>query len=126
MRENHQYAGKGSTHILIVEDEKLVAWDLEQSLREIGIQNIDNVSSLSEARNILGDDRKNYGMVLLDIKLPDGDGSELIPLCVAQSIPVVVITGYSHFRDSRVTTIYKPYSNRELVSIVLLLANSRG
>jgi DNA-binding NtrC family response regulator len=126
MRKNDQHAGGESVHVLIVEDEKLVAWDLEQILREIGVQNIDNVSSLMEAVHTLQNCRPNYKLVLLDIKLPDGDGSELIPICVAQSIPVVVITGYSHFNDPRVTTIYKPYSSQELVTAILLLTNSCG
>jgi len=50
-----------------------------------------------QARNILSDSGFNFDIILLDLSLPDKSGEELIAeiLSLANSTPVVVLTGFS-------------------------------
>jgi DNA-binding NtrC family response regulator len=103
--------------VLIVEDEKIVAWDMEQTLLEAGLSNVEVVNSLAAAWRILAAEER-VSIVLLDLKLPDGDSSELVQELRKRSILVVIVTGYTtlHFQD--VPVLYKPFTADDLVRVV--------
>ncbi|BDU50443.1 SpoIIE family protein phosphatase [Haliovirga abyssi] len=79
--------------LLIVEDEKYVAFLLEEFLKKMGINNFDIVFSFKEAINILKD--KKYDIILADNGLPDGTGLELLKKVkkIDSFATVVFITG---------------------------------
>jgi DNA-binding NtrC family response regulator len=108
-------------HILIIEDENLVAWDIEQAFRESGFTLFTTISSIAAARALLNTPNVAISLVILDLKLEDGDGSILIDVLQSRSIPVLVITGYAQFKYKTAKVIYKPFAHAELLKQAALL-----
>lgn len=78
----------GAATVLHVEDDAdliLVVSNIVQP-----IARLDAAHSLAEARDKLAGDTP-YDLVLLDLTLPDGDGSELLPL-IPPEVPVVIFS----------------------------------
>ena len=63
------------TKILVVDDEHLIRWSLEQSLRKQGYEVL-TAASGEEALKLIQDDSPD--LVLLDIQLPGMDGLEVL------------------------------------------------
>jgi DNA-binding response OmpR family regulator len=99
---------------LIVEDEKLVALDVENLLREFGAERVWSTGALSEARRILSS-TADISLVLLDLKLQDGCGEALLAELAEANVPVIVTTGYAAFANALAPVIYKPYSTEGLL-----------
>jgi DNA-binding response OmpR family regulator len=79
--------------ILIVEDDRTSCQTLALAVREKKLT-VDVAADAFEARRMLA--RHNYRVVLLDLVLPDGNGSELVEFIKSQEQPwptVIVITG---------------------------------
>ncbi|MCV2368914.1 response regulator [Roseateles oligotrophus] len=111
--------------ILVVEDEALVARDIEQQLRELGYQSVGHASHGDEAIRLAQELRPD--LVLMDIQLAgpiDGIGA-------AQAIreqcglPVVFLTAYAAddvLARAKLTEpfgyILKPFSERELRTVL--------
>lgn len=110
--------------ILIVEDEMLVAWDIAETLKDVGISDIHHVASLASARAALGNPGGHFALAIVDIKLGDGDGSELITDFQSLGVPVLVVTGYGHFKHPDVKVLLKPFSSADLTQNVLQLVRS--
>ncbi len=107
--------------ILIVEDEKLIRWSLRERLEEEGYE-ISEAASGLEALVKLKDGE--YDLVLLDYKLPEKDGLELLK-DITRDFPdtlVIMMTAYSTV-DSAVEAmklgaydyINKPFNMDEMV-----------
>jgi DNA-binding NtrC family response regulator len=110
--------------ILIVEDEKLVAWDIEQTLRDHDFQDIMVTTSVRGTRDIIGSLAGQISLVILDLKLEDGDGTVLIDEFTARNIAVLVVTGYSCFKHVQVPVLYKPFSTSALQQAIASLLGS--
>ncbi|MDR1423066.1 MAG: sigma-54 dependent transcriptional regulator [Azoarcus sp.] len=82
-----------ATAVLIVDDEEDIRELLELSLLRMGL-GADTVGSLAEARERI--ERVRYRLCLTDMRLPDGDGLELVEFIQHQqpALPVAVITAY--------------------------------
>ena len=74
-------------NILIIDDEKDLCMLLSDILREKGY-NVNNVNTRKNALTFL--DKETPDMVILDLKLPDGDGMSVIPK-IKKSSPKTVI-----------------------------------
>jgi DNA-binding NtrC family response regulator len=111
--------------ILIVEDEKLVAWDVEQTLRDHDFQDITVTTSVRGTRDIIESLAGQISLVILDLKLEDGDGTVLIDEFTDRNIPVLVVTGYSCFRHVQVPVLHKPFSTSALLQAIASLLGSR-
>jgi PAS domain S-box-containing protein len=108
--------------VLIVEDDPAVARVLGIMLGRDGHQ-VTTANSLAEARQALAQNRPS--VVLLDIKLPDGSGldllDELVPGTRLEGVPVVVLSGVepSFERRARGTVVTewlsKPFAEKELL-----------
>src|SRR5512140_869233 len=78
---------------LIVEDSQSSRELLSESLRQLRFDKIATGGTLAEAQAALGD--RAFDLVLLDLKLPDGSGLELLKqLDDYPDTEVVVITGH--------------------------------
>jgi two-component system, cell cycle response regulator len=81
--------------ILLVEDNPGDARLIREALREVQSHELilQHVSRLSDALQCLADD--NYGVVLLDLSLPDAHGLDTVRQAhsAAPDIPIVVLTG---------------------------------
>src|SRR5438067_1630938 len=64
------------SYALLVEDERNLGVALEIALRKLGIRS-DQAQTLSQAREFLENPDYSYDLVVLDRKLPDGDGLSL-------------------------------------------------
>lgn len=110
------------THVLIVEDEHLIARLIEMSLTRAGYactvaENGRRAADLIEGRD--------YDLALLDIMLPGVDGYELLDYLRPQGVPVIFITAKGTVKD-RVEGlrrgaddyIVKPFEVEELLARV--------
>ncbi len=102
---------------LIVEDEKIVAFDVESLLHDFGAEQVLLAATVAQTRRILAG-HPDVSIVLLDLKLMDGSGEELIPDLIASGIPFVITTGYSTYANAQAPVIYKPYSAAELLRVM--------
>lgn len=118
----------GSKAILIVEDERLLAWDIEETLRDHGFQEILATTSVQGARDLSQSASGRISLVVLDLKLDDGDASVLIDEFSGQDIPVLVVTGYGSFTHARAPVLHKPFSTKALLRAVdsLLFRNGQS
>ncbi len=92
-------SGQGEFRVLVVEDERLYARAVVQELRRRGVPG-DVAPTGSEARALV--EAHLYGAILLDHKLPDADGLELIPLLLARQpgAALVIMTAYETIENA--------------------------
>ena len=80
--------------VLVVDDERLIRWSLEQTLATIGYE----VATAEHGAAALASVREEPpDLVLLDLKLPDVDGIEVLRQIKAQqpTVQVVIMTAYA-------------------------------
>lgn len=115
----------GGKRIFIVEDERIVALDLQDRLVRLGHEIAGNVASGDEALQQIGD--ANTDLVLTDIKLGGNmDGIALADAVHKQyRLPVIFVTAYSDEKTlARVKTsnacgfIIKPFTDEELQATI--------
>lgn len=108
--------------VLIVEDEVLFARAVQKRLQKAGFE-CEHVENLADARAI----HKQFSpdLVLLDMRLPDGNGLDLIAEFVAKNIVTIVMTAYGEVSDAVTAMkmgandyLKKPIDLEELLLIV--------
>ncbi|CAI08335.1 sigma-54-dependent transcriptional regulator [Aromatoleum aromaticum] len=117
--------------VLVVDDEEDIREVLELSLMRMGL-GCDTVGTIADACRLLGD--RAYRLCLTDMRLPDGDGIELVAHIQTQQpgLPVAVVTAYGSIETAIralkagafdfVTKPVELKALRELVSHALRLA----
>ncbi len=113
--------------VLIVDDELVIRKSLEEQLRSFRYT-VATVSSLADAEKVLSND--SFDLVFLDVRLPDGDGTQLLkhfnslPENIERPI-TVVITGYGSIESAvecmklgAFDYIIKPFSLQEIEVVV--------
>jgi two-component system, NtrC family, response regulator AtoC len=83
--------------VLIVEDEALFARAVVRQLQKSGYE-CAHVESLQNAHDILRQFIPD--IALLDMRLPDGNGLDLLPHFVARNVMVIVMTAYGEISDA--------------------------
>lgn len=106
--------------ILLVEDEDRIASFVVKGLQAEG-QVVERAASVAEARQLLAE--RTYDLILLDLLLPDGHGSEVLATVRAgdPDVPVIVLSALGEI-DDKVSLLdkgaddylTKPFSMREL------------
>lgn len=120
-------------HILVVDDNPVNVALLERILRQFDFQ-VEGVHSGVAALASLA--RRTPAIILLDVKMPDMDGFELLRQLRQQaetrSIPVLLVTGYAAAEDhdrahdaGADAVIAKPINARDLVARVRTLLTLR-
>ncbi|NIX78337.1 response regulator [Microvirga terricola] len=108
--------------ILLVEDDPQMADALSEALRKYSVL-VDRVATLAEAEEAAA--LRSHDAVLLDRRLPDGDGLNLIPPLRAQDpgVPVIVLTARGELREKVVGLdasaddyLAKPFAVEELLA----------
>jgi PAS domain S-box-containing protein len=96
-------------HILVVEDESIVAFDIKHSLTSLGYAVVAIVSSGEEAVQMVTETRPD--LVLVDIKLKGAmDGVEAAEQIRALSdVPVVYLTGYADEATLQRAKVTEPF-----------------
>jgi CheY-like chemotaxis protein len=104
--------------ILVVEDELLIALDLEDLLTGLGCSVVGPAFNLKQGMRLI--ESETFDGAILDINL---GGETVFPLADAladRSIPFVYVTGYSNMLracNHGRPVLQKPYSNQALVKI---------
>ena len=82
-----------TSHILVLDDEAAIRHFLARALEGSGHE-VSAVGSVGEAREVL--ERRGADLALLDLKLPDGSGLEVLKAIKARSprVPVLMMTAY--------------------------------
>ncbi len=110
--------------ILIVEDEKLIRWSLRQQLEKHGYR-VSEAENGAEARKSFTSE--SWDLVLLDIKLPDANGLDLLREISEgdPELPVIMMTAYSSvesvvnaMKRGAFDYITKPFNLEEVVHTV--------
>ena len=106
--------------ILLVEDEDRIASFVVKGLRSEG-QVVERAAGVAEAKRLLAE--RTYDLVLLDLLLPDGHGSDVLATVrvIDHDLPVIVVSALGEV-DDKVTLLdlgaddylTKPFSMREL------------
>jgi len=103
--------------IIVLEDDMIVRKNLEQQLRQRRYD-VAAASTIADAQELLGKD--NWDLIFVDIRLPDGEGTDLLKQIQARAYKplVVMITGFgsvesavSCMRDGAFDYIIKPFSS---------------
>jgi PAS domain S-box-containing protein len=113
--------------ILIIEDEPLVAMDVEASLKRVGCEIAGSAGTIGSAKELIS--KTTCDAALLDANLGGRAVDEVAAALARRNIPFAFVTGYardalpSGFRDTLV--LGKPFSNEQLLAIVEVLLYQR-
>ncbi len=106
--------------IIVLEDDLIVRKNLEQQLR-YRRYDVASASSIAGAQELLAKD--NFDLIIVDVKLPDGDGTEFLKQLQARPIKplVVMISGFGTvdlavecMSNGAFTFLTKPFSPEQL------------
>jgi DNA-binding response OmpR family regulator len=124
--ENHlPLTGKS---FLLMEDEPLIAMDVENSLRDAGASVIRTVGSVIQAQSAIRDG-VGFDAAIVDLHLSDGDASPLVTVLSRRGIPVIVTTGdgpddtQPDLRNA-VAILRKPFREDELIKTMAWLTKT--
>ncbi|GAA6134166.1 two-component system response regulator CbrB [Oceaniserpentilla sp. 4NH20-0058] len=114
-------------NILIVEDEKVIRSALRRLL-ERNEYSVDEAPTLTEAKEF---DLNQYDLIISDLRLPGGHGTELIEL--ADKTPVLIMTSYASLKSAvdamkmgAVDYIAKPFDHDEMLIAVQRILKGRN
>ncbi len=118
--DQHNLKGK---RILVIEDEPLVAMDLESTLAAAGCEVIGPAGTLETARMLVAD--ADYDAALVDVNLAGHSVDELAMALTQKNCPFAFVTGYGRealphgFREAVV--LGKPFGQEHLLAVVEVL-----
>ncbi len=117
--------------VLIVDDEDLVRWSLKERVTRDGCTALEAATAEAALKQM----SPEVDLVLLDIRLPDGDGLNVLKRmrAIAPETPVILMTAYSAVQSSAAATrlgaydyVSKPFNLDEVtVEIAKALEISR-
>jgi CheY-like chemotaxis protein len=108
--------------VLIVEDELLVAWDIEQTLKAAGVRVLGPAASVGSALSLLSTQRPDAAILDLNLR-----GELVTPVARRlrdMGVPFVLSTAYNHLRSddeqafSGVTNLGKPLASARCVQVL--------
>jgi two-component system response regulator RegX3 len=118
-------------HILLVEDEPAISEPFSRALAREGFDAV-VAGTLAEARRAF--DRRTPDLVLLDLRLPDGDGRDLARELRSRSrVPIIMLTARGTELDRIVGLelgaddyVVKPFSGAEVVARIRAVLRRSG
>lgn len=116
--------GLGDRRILVVEDDPLIAMDLQRILEDAGAVVIGPASNLAKALDLF--ERHPLDIAVLDVRLETGDSLPLADLLSERSLPFIFQTSDPNLIAGLypgAPVLRKPFRPQELVAeLVALLA----
>jgi CheY-like chemotaxis protein len=105
--------------ILIVEDNVIIAMDLEGLVQDLGAERSHHARTVEEALNIL--QSTPITAAILDFNLASGTSVDVADALSARNIPFVFATGHSDMsvlpeRFQSCPLLNKPYSDEEMIA----------
>lgn len=118
-------------NVLIIEDDKDINELMKLSLTTKGIETVQSVFNIEEAKNELLN--QHYQVILLDLNLKSEDGYQLLKYIDLSKTAVIVVTAktthidvYKGFENGAVDYIKKPFDPMELYYRVSLHLNKNS
>ncbi len=116
---------RGNIRVLHVEDDAAVARMMRRGLKPWGVET-ETAATLASACTALGSHELGYfDVALLDLQLPDGDGTSLLPLLRELGIPALVLSGSYDDRAHDVIS-WNAFGLSKSVSCQVLASTIRG
>jgi len=116
--------------VLLVEDEPLIALDVEELCREHGAAQVVTVRSIDEAQSL---DFSLFDVAIVDLVLGDHSTLPLASTMQASGLPLVFTSGYSSAPElaldfGNATWLSKPYVGNVLIEalVAAITAGSRN
>ena len=112
---------------LILEDNMIIALDVEETLVNSKVENVYVASNTIEAKSILND--KHIDFAILDVNLGGENSYDIGKLCQAKHIPFVFVTGYNELEGiksngfEKIKLLLKPFNPEEILQFVDELGN---
>jgi two-component system response regulator (stage 0 sporulation protein F) len=112
--------------VLVVDDEGLLRWSLAETLAAAGYRVIEARTG-REARGVIADDEHPIDVMLVDVRLPDGDGLQLAREARRRPIacPIIVMTAYgtADIQETALAigahaVVTKPFDLEEMLRLV--------
>jgi CheY-like chemotaxis protein len=117
-------AGK---RILIVEDEMLVATNLEETLTDLGAVVVGPAMRVEEAMELATNE--DFDVAILDVNLNGTRSYAVAELLQQRNLPFIFATGYGHVLGAEsfrgVPTLAKPYRTQELCDALVAAMTGR-
>ena len=110
--------GLSSRRILLVEDEVMIAWMLEDMLRQLGCVVVAHVSRVGEALTII--EAEQIDATVLDVNLNGEKSYPVAEALSARGVPFVFSTGYDR------KSLPDCYSDRPLLQKPFKLSTLKG
>jgi two-component system response regulator AtoC len=114
--------GAQKPRVLLVEDEELFARAVAKRLRQSGYD-CEWAGTLADARSVVR--QLSPDLVLLDMRLPDGNGMDLLAELVGNGAAVIIMTSYGEVSDAvnaikqgAIDYLKKPVDLEELLLVV--------
>lgn len=82
----------GGRRVLVVEDQFVIALDMEQMLRLLGADAVDLATSIPDALAVL--ERTPPDLAILDLRLGTETTATIAETLQARAIPLIFVTGY--------------------------------
>ncbi len=107
--------------ILIVEDNFIIALDLEETLRKLGVQNVRTTSNVASALAAIKE--RLPGFALLDVNLGMETSFEAATRLIALGVPFAFMTGYGENAPfppvlAQVPRVRKPFTQQSLAAVL--------
>jgi CheY-like chemotaxis protein len=105
--------------ILLVEDEPMIAFALEDMVIDLGFEVVGPAFRLAEALDLAG--REQFEVAVLDVNLNEERSFKVADLLYARGIPFLFATGYAEGGvgwDGEAVVIAKPYSRDQLARAI--------
>ena len=118
---------KGST-ALVLEDEPIIAFTLEDILLEMGCATVHVASHLSEAERLLLSEATDFAV--LDVNIHGQRSYPVADILSQSGVRFIFATGYGELehppRYSATTTVTKPYSLNDLENAIQAIVSSNN
>lgn len=101
--------------VLVIEDESLIALDIETHLANAGAK-IASARSVEESLRLL--EAREFTAAIVDWGLPDGDASAICDRLAEKSVPYVILTGYSSRPRADAQLIQKPADPKDVLDLL--------
>ena len=109
--------------VMVVEDNALVALDIEAMLQEAGYTVLGHLATVAAALAFLAEVRPDA--VLLDLKLQDGPATPIATVLGDLGVPFALLTGMDHTAIDeallRMPRLAKPFGSEDIREMVLSL-----
>ncbi len=115
--------------VLVVEDSMIIALDTEDSLKALGIANVQLAGSVAGALNIIATGKPDFAIV--DYNLGDETSAAVTKELARRGVPFVLATGYSEMNEQSdgigaMAVLRKPYGRTEIAQVLAELTARGG